>query len=79
MDIERKNFLKECDAQNKAAKFAEFKKEFEDKLFAKYGVTINDCTDDEALMTEFSDGATAEEFIEFIADKYDYTPKNSFF
>lgn len=76
MDIQRQNFLKECDAQNKAEKFAEFKKEFEDKLFAKYGVTINDCTDDQALMTEFSDGATVEEFIEFIADKYDYTPIN---
>ena len=27
MDIQRQNFLKECDAQNKAEKFAKFKKE----------------------------------------------------
>ena len=79
MDIQRQNFLKECDAQNKAEKFAKFKKEFEDKLFAKYGITIGDCTDDEALMVEFSDGATVEDFIEFLADKHNLTPKNSFF
>ncbi|MBP7846039.1 MAG: hypothetical protein KA007_01235 [Candidatus Pacebacteria bacterium] len=79
MDIQRQNFLKECDAQNKAKKFAEFKKEFEDKLFSKYGITIGDCTDENALMVEFEDGATAEEFIEFLADKHNLTPKNSFF
>jgi len=79
MDIERQNYLKECDAQDKAKKFAEFKKEFETKLFKKYGITIGDCTDDEALMVEFSDGATVEDFIEFLADKHNLTPKNNFF
>lgn len=76
MDIERKNFLRECHEDNKKQLFEQFKQEFVDKLFKKYGIGINDCTDEDQLKTEFEDGFTPDEFIEFIADKYNLEPIN---
>jgi hypothetical protein len=45
-DIERQNFLPECEAENKA-NLAKFKQEFEDLLMKRHGITIGDCTDEE--------------------------------
>ena len=79
MDMERQNYLNECDAQNKAKKFAEFKEEFENKLSSKYGISIGDCTDEDQLMVEFLDGFTTDDFIEFLANKHDLNPLNNYF
>lgn len=50
--------------------YADFKKQFEEILMERHGITINDCTDEEQLQREFNDGSSPEEFIEWIADKH---------
>jgi hypothetical protein len=69
-DIERQNFLPECEAEYKA-NLAQFKKDFEDLLMKRHLVTANDCTDDQQIETEFKTGSTVVEFVEWIAEKYD--------
>lgn len=69
-DIERQNFLPECEAENKA-NLAKFKQEFEDLLMKRHGITIGDCTDEEQIETEFRTGTTVVDFVEWIAKKYD--------
>jgi hypothetical protein len=66
-DIERQNFLPECEAAN----LAKFKKEFEDLLMKRHGITIGDCTDEEQIEVEFRTGSTVVDFVEHIATKYD--------
>lgn len=51
--------------------FDQFKKDVENLLMKRHGITVNDCTDDTQLQAEFNDDAKPEEFVEFIADKYD--------
>ena len=51
--------------------FDQFKKEVETLLMKRHGITINDCTDDEQLNVEFNDDSKPEEFVEFLAGKYD--------
>ncbi len=48
-----------------------FKEKVEALLLKRHGITIGDCTDDDQLEVEFEDGARPEDFVEFIADKYD--------
>lgn len=66
--MERQNFLNEVEAENQ--KFLEFKEKFEELLLRKFGITINDCTDEEQLRVEFETGSTPEEFVDFIGDKH---------
>jgi hypothetical protein len=51
--------------------FEDWKAEFEKILMDKYGITINDCTDEEQLKTEFKDGSSPQEFVDWIGEKYD--------
>ena len=37
----------------------------------EYGITVEDCTDDTQLIDAFSNGDRPEEFVEYIAEKYD--------
>lgn len=78
-EIERQNFLKEIKKEAEEKKFQAFKKQFEKALFQKFGVTIGDCTDETTLRAEFKDGATPQEFVDFLGDKFDLTPKDSFY
>ena len=55
----------------KTQTYEEFKKEFEDTLMERHGITINDCTDEEQLKREYEDGSSAVDFVEWIADKHD--------
>lgn len=71
-DIERQNFLNEGESESE--KFEKFKTEFEDKMVAKYGIGINDCTDEDQLRVEFKTGSTPDELVEFFASKHDLTP-----
>lgn len=74
MDIERQNFIPELDAENK--KFESFKAEFESLLKKKYGIDINDCTDERLLRQEFDTGSKPNEYVEFVAEKYNLDPLN---
>lgn len=49
----------------------EFKKQVENYLFENYYISTNDITDDEQIEQAFRDGESAEEFVEWLADKYD--------
>jgi hypothetical protein len=69
-DIERQNFLPECEAENKV-KLAQFKQELEDLLMTRHGITVGDCTDDVQIEAEFRTGSTAVDFVEWIADKHE--------
>lgn len=60
----------------KTKTFEEFQKEFEDLLFKKFGITIGDCTDEDALRQEFKDGASPQSFVDFLGDKHDLNPLN---
>jgi len=51
--------------------FHSFKTEVENKLFEKYRVSINDCTEDETIERAFMDGESAQEFVDWIGYKYD--------
>lgn len=55
----------------KTQTYEEFKKEFEDTLMERHGITINDCTDEEQLKREYEDGSSPSDFVEWIADKHD--------
>ncbi len=55
----------------KAETLEQFKTEVENKLFEKYRIGINDCTDDEAIERAFIDGESAQEFVDWIGDKYE--------
>jgi DNA polymerase-3 subunit alpha len=41
---------------------------------AKFGITINDCTDDQQIEREFKDFSTVDSFVDWLGDKYDLTP-----
>jgi hypothetical protein len=49
----------------------EFKKAVEDYLMDKYYITINDITDEKQIEQAFNDGETPQEFVEWLAEKYD--------
>lgn len=72
-DIERQNFLNETETEQE--KFQRFKTQFENKLFDKFGITIGDCTDEAQLMVEFKTGSTANDFVDWIGEKYDLSSK----
>lgn len=67
MDVERQKFLAELAEE----RFNEFKTELGATLMKKFGVGIGNCTDDEQIRIELKDGATVEDFSDFLGEKYD--------
>lgn len=72
MDIERQNFLNECKGPQQTLE--QFKEAVGNALMAKFGITINDCTDDQQIEREFKDFSTVDSFVDWLGDKYDLTP-----
>ncbi len=49
----------------------EYKKEIAELLLKRYGLTIEDCFDDQDVETAFIQKETAEELVDYIAEKRD--------
>ena len=56
--------------------FKSFKSDVEQILNDKYGINPDDCTDDDVMRNAWDNGETAEEFVEWVSDKYDLTDIN---
>lgn len=73
-DLERQNFLAEVDEENK--KFDKFKQDFELELLYRFGLKIEDITDEDQLRQEFESGGKFNDFVEYLGEKHDLDPIN---
>lgn len=49
----------------------EYKEEFVKKLKHKYGININDCTDDKGIEQAFNMGESPQEYVDQLGEKLD--------
>jgi len=54
----------------------EFKADVEQIFNDKYGINPDDCADDQVIEDAYENGETPEEFVEWVAEKYDLTDIN---
>lgn len=59
--------------------FADYVSDFETLLKKRYGIDLNDCTDEEYLQACYDNNETVEEVLEQIATKRDLDRIDSFF
>lgn len=58
--------------------FTQWKRQFELILLETYGVTVDDCTDEERMKLEFENGASPQSLVDFLGEKYAMSKMNEF-